>query len=184
MMQTAARRMIELCGGALAILTLAAPVQAQQVVVQGSGSGAFEVPGVANGATAFAQCTLDRTAQTISCTARIYNLVDLVAGHVHVGAPGTSGPVVIGIPNLPPHISGTFGLSWTWTTADFNPTSGNAAAGLNSLDDLINSCAAGGCYLNWHTTTSPGGALRVNLCPANRAGNAINSIAVCVQQGQ
>jgi hypothetical protein len=165
-------------------LAMASPVAAQQVVLQGSGSGAFEAPTVNNGAVAFAQCTFDRGAQTISCSSRVYNIVDLTAAHIHIGAPGSSGPVIIPIPNLPLHISGSWGQSWTWTVTDFAATTGNANAGLNSLDDLINSCAAGGCYLNWHTTASPGGALRVNLCPVNRAANTVNSIAVCTQQGQ
>jgi hypothetical protein len=114
----------------------------------------------------------------------VYNLVDLTAAHIHIGAPFTSGPVVIPIPNIPLHVSGSWGQSWTWTATDFAPSAGNAGVGLNSLDDLINSCVAGGCYLNWHTTASPGGALRVNLCPASRAANTINSIAVCTSQGQ
>jgi hypothetical protein len=173
-----------LCWGTMIALAMASPVAAQQVVLQGSGSGAFDVPPANNGAVAFAQCTFDRGAQTISCTSRVYNIVDLIAAHIHIGAPGTSGPVIIPIPNLPLHISGSWGQSWTWAVSDFAPTAGNANAGLNSLDDLINSCVAGGCYLNWHTTASPGGALRVNLCPVNRAANTVNSIAVCTQQGQ
>ncbi len=134
---------------------------------------------VNNGAVAFAQCTFDRDAQTISCSSRVYNIVDLSAGHIHIGGPGTSGPVIIPIPNLPLHISGTFGQSWTWRPADLVA---NPATGINSFDDLVNSCVAGNCYLNWHTTASPGGALRVNLCPQSRASNTVNGIAVCVQQ--
>jgi hypothetical protein len=88
---------------------------------------------------------------------------------------------MIPIPNLPLHLTGSWGQSWTWTTTDF---AGNAGLGLSSLDDLINSCVAGGCYLNWHTSASPGGALRVNLCPVNRSANSINGVAVCSQQGQ
>src|SRR5713101_1154611 len=144
------------------VLVMSKRIQAQQVVLQGSGSGAFDVPAAGNGAVAFAQCTLDRGAQTITCTSRVYNIVDLIAGHIHVGGPGVSGPVVIPIPNLPLHISGSFGQSWTWSSTDFAPTAGSAGAGLASLDDLMNSCAAGGCYLNWHTAASPGGAVRVN----------------------
>jgi CHRD domain-containing protein len=174
----------QLCWAAVIVLTMARPTAAQQVVLQGSGSGAFDVPPANNAAVAFAQCTFDRGAQTISCSSRVYNVVDLTAAHIHIGAPGTSGPVVIPIPNLPLHISGSWGQSWTWSSADFAPTAGNAGVGLTSLDDLINSCVAGGCYLNWHTTASPGGALRVNLCPVNRAANTINNVAVCTQVGQ
>jgi CHRD domain-containing protein len=178
------RQASNLCWATVIALTMASPVAAQQVVLQGSGSGAFEVPSANNAAVAFAQCTFDRGAQTITCTSRVYNIVDLTGAHIHIGGPGTAGPVIIPIPNVPLHISGSWGQSWTWTSANFTATAGNAAVGLNSLDDLINSCVAGGCYLNWHTTVSPGGAVRVNLCPVNLAGNTINSIAVCTQHGQ
>jgi hypothetical protein len=183
-MRTVTQGASYLCWATAILLTMTSPIQAQQVVLQGSGSGAFDVPPANNAATAYAQCTFDMGAQTISCNSRVYNIVDLTAAHIHIGGPGTSGPVIIPIPNLPLHISGSWGQSWTWTTADFVSTAGNAGVGLNSLTDLINSCVAGGCYLNWHTTASPGGALRVNLCPVNRAANTINSIALCTQVGQ
>jgi hypothetical protein len=178
-MRTARQTASRLGWAAAIALTMASPVGAQQIVLQGSGSGGLDVPAQNNAAVAWAQCTFDRGAQTVNCSSRVYNIVDLTAAHIHIGAPGTSGPVVIPIPNIPLHISGTWGQSWTWTAADFTPSAGNAGVGLNSLDDLLNSCVAGGCYLNWHTTASPGGALRVNLCPASRAANTVNGIALC-----
>jgi len=180
-MQTGRQGAFPLCWAAAIVLAMASPIAAQQVVVAGSGSGAADAPPQANGGVAYATCTLDRGAQTISCTSRVYNIVDLTAAHVHVGGPFVSGPVVIPIPNIPLHVSGTWGQSWTWAAADFTPSAGNSGVGLNSIDDLINSCAAGDCYLNWHTTAAPGGAIRVNLCPVNRAANAINGIAICTQ---
>ena len=181
-MRTGSQLASRLSWATVIALTMASPIGAQQVVLSGSGSGGLDVPAQNNAAVAYASCTIDRGAQTISCTSRVYNIVDLTAAHVHIGAPGTSGPVVIPIPNIPLHISGTWGQSWTWTAADFAPSTGNAGVGLNSLDDLINSCVAGDCYLNWHTTVSPGGALRVNLCPVNRAANTVNGVAICSTQ--
>jgi len=94
-------------GWAAAIaLTMASPVGAQQIVLQGSGSGGLDVPAQNNAAVAWAQCTFDRGAQTVNCSSRVYNIVDLIAAHIHIGGPGTSGPVVIPIPNLPLHVSG------------------------------------------------------------------------------
>jgi hypothetical protein len=183
-MRTCRQGAYYLCWVAMIAFTLVRPIEAQQVVLQGSGSGAFDVPPANNAAVAYAQCTFDIGAQTISCSSRVYNIVDLTAAHIHIGGPGTSGPVIIPIPSLPLHISGAWAQSWTWTSADFAPTSGNSALGVNSLNDLMNSCVAGGCYLNWHTTASPGGALRVNLCPVNRSANTINGVAICTQQGQ
>src|SRR5437762_11918480 len=87
-------------------------VQAQQVILSGSGSGAFEAAAVAgpvnNGAVASAQCTFDRAAQTATCTSQVFNIVDLTMAHIHIGGPGTSGPVIIPIPNIPLHISGSW----------------------------------------------------------------------------
>ena len=87
------------------VLMMSNGIQAQQVVVSGSGTGANEATAVNgpvnNGTVAWAQCTIDRTAQTITCSSRVYNIVDLIAAHIHIGGPGTSGPVIIPIPNLP-----------------------------------------------------------------------------------
>lgn len=158
-------------------------IQAQQVVLSGSGSGAFEAAGVNgpvnNGGVASAQCTFDRNAQTIACSAQVFNIVDLIAAHIHIGGPATSGPVMIPIPNLPLHISGSYGQTWTWSATDLIA---NPATGIRSFDELLQACVAGNCYLNWHTTTSPGGAVRVNLCPKSAAANTVNGIAVCVAQ--
>ena len=155
---------------------MSSTIYAQQITVSGSGSGALENPALANGAVAFGQCVFDRTAQTISCTSRVYNIVDLTAGHIHIGAPGASGGVIIPIPNLPLRISGSWGQSWTWTASDFVP---QPAVGLTTFDSFMNACVAGGCYLNWHTTTNGGGAVRVNLCPKSAGANTANGIAVC-----
>ena len=160
-------------------LTMSTSLFAQQVVISGSGSGAFEATAAGaqnNAAVAQASCTVDRTAQTIACQANVYNLVDLTAQHIHVGGPGTSGPVIIPIPNPPLRISGSFGQTWTWKASDFTP---NPGIGLPDMDSFLQACAAGNCYLNWHTTVSGGGAVRVQLCPKSAAANTANGIAVC-----
>jgi hypothetical protein len=157
-------------------------LQAQQVTVSGSGTGANEATAVSgpvnNGAVASAQCTFDRVAQTITCTSSVYNIVDLIAAHIHIGGPGSSGPVMIPIPNIPLHVSGSWGQTWTWMATDLIA---NPGTGIRTFDEFLQACVAGNCYLNWHTTASPGGALRVNLCPQSRAANVVNGIAVCVQ---
>jgi CHRD domain len=169
------------CVALAMVAMVSTTTQAQQVVLSGNGSGAFEATAAGpqnNGAVASAQCTFDRNAQTIACSSQVFNIVDLIAAHIHIGGPGTSGPVIIPIPNLPLHISGSWGQTWTWSTSDVIT---NPGAGIRSFDELLQACVAGNCYLNWHTTASPGGALRVNLCPKSAAANTVNGIAVCVQ---
>lgn len=149
------------------------------VTLFGSGSGAFEDPRVAGAAVGTATCTLDRAALQMACTARVYNIVDLRAAHIHVGGPGIAGPVVITIPNLPIGISDDFALSWTWTERDLTL---RPAQGILKMADFIEACSSGNCYLNFHTTLNPGGEVRINMCPQGPEGRAANpfySINVC-----
>lgn len=148
------------------------------VTVQGSGSSAFETPAIAGGGVAHGSCTITRSSQQFGCTARVHNLVDLTAGHIHVGGPGVSGPVAINIPDLPLRISDDFTLSLVWTERDLIL---RPAQGINRMMDLIEACSSGSCYLNFHTTQNPGGEIRINLCPQSdsRAGNPFFSINIC-----
>jgi CHRD domain len=149
------------------------------VTLSGSGSSAFETPPIASAGVATASCTIDRTSLQMACTARVHNIVGLTAGHIHVGGPGTAGPVVISIPNLPIGASDDFVLSWTWRESDITL---RPAQGVLKMADFIEACSSGNCYLNFHTATNPGGEIRINLCPQGAVGRAANpfySINVC-----
>lgn len=148
------------------------------VTIQGSGSSAFETPPIASAGVAHGSCVLTRSSLQIECTARVHNIVDLTAGHIHVGGPGVAGPVVIGIPGIPLRSSDDFQLSWTWTERDMTL---RPAQGVNKMLDLFEACSSGSCYLNFHTTANPGGEVRINLCPTSdsRAGNPFFAINVC-----
>jgi hypothetical protein len=148
------------------------------MTIQGSGSSAFETPPVATGGVAHGTCTLSRTSLQIACTTRVHNLVDLTAGHIHIGGPGVAGPVAINIPELPLRISNDFTLSWTWRESDLIA---RPLQGVNTMSDLIEACSSGNCYLNFHTSANPGGEIRINLCPTSdsRAANPFFAINVC-----
>lgn len=132
------------------------------MTIFGSGSGVFETPAIASAGVATATCTLNRTTVEITCSARVHNIVGLTAGHVHVGGPGVSGPVVLGIAGLPIGSSGDFVHSWTWTESDLRL---RAAQGVSKMADVFEACTSGNCYMNFHTTANPGGEIRINLCP-------------------
>lgn len=145
----------------------------------GSGSGAFETPPVPTAGVATATCTLNRMTVEISCTARVHNIVDLTQGHLHVGGPGASGPVVLNITTLPLRITDDFVSSWTWTERDLVL---RPAQGVTKMADLFESCSSGNCYLNFHTTANPGGEIRINMCPQgeqSRDANPFYAINVC-----
>lgn len=136
------------------------------VTIAGSGSGAFETPPLPGAGVAWGSCTLNRVSNEMACSVRVHNIVDLRAGHIHVGGPGAAGPVIITIPNLPLSVSDDFALSWVWTERDVTV---NVQAGVNKMADLIEACSSGNCYLNFHTAANPGGAIRINLCPQGPA---------------
>ncbi len=177
-------RMLKIFVMAVMCTGLAGTAYAQDTMtIQGSGSSAFETPPIASGGVGHASCTLNRAALQIDCTARIHNLVDLTAGHIHVGGPGVAGPVMINIPSLPLRISDDFSLTWTWTERDLTL---RPAQGILKMADVIEACSSGSCYLNFHTTANPGGEVRINLCPAldSRAGNPFYGINVCAPNKQ
>ena len=172
-------RMLKIFVMAAMCTGLAGAADAQDTMtIQGSGSSAFETPAIASGGVAVASCTITRSSLQIACTARVHNLVDLTAGHIHVGGPGVAGPVMINIPSLPLRISDDFTLEWTWTERDLTL---RPAQGINKMADVIEACSSGNCYLNFHTSANPGGEIRINLCPAveGRGGNPFYSINVC-----
>ena len=149
------------------------------LVLFGSGSGAFETPPLASAGVATATCTLNRATVEISCTTRVHNIVNLTAGHLHVGGPGTAGPVVLGINGLPLGSSDDFVHSWTWRESDLTL---RAAQGVLKMADVFESCASGNCYLNFHTAANASGEVRINLCPQGedtRYANQFYLINVC-----
>jgi hypothetical protein len=152
---------------------------ADTLTLIGSGSGAFETPGLANAAVASGVCTLNRASQQIACTARVHNIVDLTQGHLHVGGPGASGPVILNIPDLPLRSSDDFTLSWVWTERDLVL---RPAQGVLKMADVFEACSSGNCYLNFHTSGNPGGEVRAQMCPQGEDGRAANKfygINVC-----
>jgi hypothetical protein len=154
--------------------------QSSTVTLFGSGSGAFETPALATGGVATATCTMNRTTVEIACTARVHNIVDLTAAHIHVGGPGVAGPVMMDIPGIPLRSSDDFTLSWTWTERNLTL---RPAQGITKMADVFEACSSGNCYLNFHSTQNPGGEIRVNLCPqgdASRFANEFYLINVCI----
>ena len=148
------------------------------VTISGSGSSAFETPPIATAGVATATCVLNRISGEIACTARVHNIVDLTAAHIHVGGPGVSGPVMIDIPGIPLRSSDDFALSWTWTSSNLTL---RPAQGVLKMADVFEACSSGNCYLNFHSSANPGGEVRIQLCPrgGTRAANPFFAINVC-----
>lgn len=155
----------------IGLVALAAPSFAQTSFTA-TLNAAQVVGGTASPATGTATLTLNAAQDTLTYSITLTGLdldglqtpadpSDNVTNfHFHAAAVGVNGPVVFGLiaPGHDPDdlainpVAGT--VSGAWENTDVNPLSGQLA-------NLL----AGGLYLNVHTTTYPGGAIRGQVLP-------------------
>ena len=147
---------------AAALLVGASAASAQVVVATATLGSGEETPILLSGAAGTAEVAIDTTAKEFAVTLRIFNIpTTTTAGHIHVGAKGVAGPVVIDFPAIAGRL-GDFVTAFRVGEASFRP---NAAIGINTIDDVIQAVANGNAYVNIHTTTNPGGEIRGQLVP-------------------
>jgi hypothetical protein len=101
-----------------------------------------EVPALSSAASGYGTIVLDPVAKTISGVLVTHGIVG-TAAHIHEGAPGVAGPVIIPLTGGPT----------VWTVP----------AGTVVTDDQIAKLKAGAYYLNAHTAGAPGGEIRGQL---------------------
>jgi hypothetical protein len=145
-----------------ALLLSAAAASAQVVVASATLGSGEETPVFLSGAAGTAEVAIDTVAKEFAVTLRIFNIpTTTTAGHIHVGAKGVAGPVVIDFPAIAGRL-GDFVTAFRVGEASFRPA---ANIGINTIDDVIQAVANGNAYVNIHTTTNPGGEIRGQLVP-------------------
>lgn len=82
------------------------------------------------------------------------------AVHIHVGAPGTNGPIIFSL--YQSVIDGPLNGSRSGTLQVFNLES-QPARGVSSFSDAINAILSGNTYINVHTAAYPNGEIRGQL---------------------
>jgi hypothetical protein len=92
---------------AAALLVGASAASAQAVVVANATlGGGEETPILLSGAAGTAEVAVDTVAKEFAVTLRIFNIpTTTTAGHIHVGAKGVAGPVVIDFPGIAGRLS-------------------------------------------------------------------------------
>ena len=114
--------------------------------------GSNQVPAVTTSGYGGVRLTLDAASGTITGQYAFNSLTSSITNaHIHSGAAGTNGPVLIDFTSLVTATSGTF------------TKTGIAATDINAI--LAN---PGGYYFNVHTTNNPGGEVRGQLGAAPR----------------
>jgi hypothetical protein len=143
------------------LLTLAFSAAAQAQTFTATLHGGNENPGVVTGSAGTATVTLNTATNTITYRVEVYNMpVGTTASHIHVGAQGVNGPVVINLTVPAGGISNDFALTGTATTTDLVA---RAAQGINSWEDFVQALLLGNMYVNVHSTANPGGEIRGQL---------------------
>jgi hypothetical protein len=125
-----------------------------------TGAGETPAPGLNTGAFGSATVVVDVTARTVTYNVQVFNLPSgVTASHIHVGAVGTAGPVVVNF--APPvNASNDFGFSGTVKDTEFVL---RADQGIRSADDMFQAILGGNSYVNVHSSVNPGGEIRGQL---------------------
>jgi hypothetical protein len=93
---------------------------------------------------------------SINWTLEVENITDATAAHIHLGAPGENGPVLItlyGGPQKEGEFSGML-AEGTLTLADIQAVEGRTP------EEIIGLIQSGGTYVNVHTVQNPNGEIR------------------------
>ncbi len=125
-------------------------------------SGGQESPPVATVARGRATITLGERLTSLRVDVETESLAGVVAGHIHVGAPGTNGPVVLDLlgSGFSPAFSATVG------PAELEP---RPEIGVTSFADVVLAILEGRAYVNLHTSDNPGGEIRGHVGRADLA---------------
>ncbi len=156
------RLMLPLCVVAALVLFAAAPASAQQFTLTATLTGAGETPapGINTGAFGSATVVVDMTARTVTYSVTVYNLPSgVTASHIHAGAVGTPGPVVV---SFAPALNSSNDFSFSGVVPD-TAFALNPAIGIRSADDMFQAILGGNSYVNVHSTVNPGGEIRGQL---------------------
>jgi hypothetical protein len=126
-------------------------------------TGSQQVQPVTTDAFGMATVRLIDNGTAISFRVIVCNIINVTASHIHVGALGTNGKVIIpfitDVLVSSPHGCTTL-AEGTRTATDLNT---RASPMITSWDDFVKALLSGNTYINVHTTANPNGEIRGQL---------------------
>ena len=147
--------------GLFVVIVSAAQAQAQTITFTTTLHGGNEVPGVVTGSVGTSTVTWNTSTRTGTYRVDVYNMpVGTTQSHIHVGAAGVGGPVVINFTVPAGGISNDYALTGTFSCTDVVV---RAAQGINSCEDFEQALLLENAYVNVHSTANPGGEIRGQL---------------------
>jgi hypothetical protein len=136
-------------------------------------TGGQQVPAVATDAFGMATVKLIDNGTAIAFRVIVCDIVNVTASHIHVGAAGTNGPVIIPFFTNQPLFSSPHGCKTLAegirTAADLNT---KASPTVTSWNDFVKNLLAGNTYINVHTSPAhQGGEIRGQLVHEHESEN-------------
>ena len=154
-------RRLSLAFAGLFILVASSQAQAQTITFTAQLHGGNENPVVVTGSAGTATVTWNTATKAGTYRVDVYNMpVGTTASHIHAGAVGANGPVIINFTVPAGGISNDYGLSGTFGCSD---VTARPAQGINSCDDFEQALLLNNTYVNVHSTANPGGEIRGQL---------------------
>ena len=131
--------------------------------------GVNETPPVQTDAKGASLVTLSEDETMLGYVVAVHNIQNVTAAHIHCGAPGVAGPVVV--PLFPvgtgpysgePTTSHVFWVAGKATEENITPVPDSEACpgGISSFAELVEKMRSGETYVNVHTEQYPAGEVR------------------------
>lgn len=140
---------------AIAVLVLSSVAFASGDKFEANLKGANEVPSVATGAEGEAEFEVEDG--TLAYEIKAEDIQNVVAGHIHLGAAGVNGPVVVNLVSQEACEFEEDEVECEGLITEEDLVNDLAGA---SLEDLLAEMRAGNTYTNVHTVQNPGGEIR------------------------
>lgn len=155
------RSVLSLAIAGVFTLMFSTAAQAQTITFTANLHGGNEVPGVSTGSAGTATVTWNTVTKAGTYRVDVYNMpVGTTASHIHAGASGVAGPVIVNFTVPAGGISNDFGLTGTFGCTDVVV---RAPQGINSCEDFEQAIMLGNTYVNVHSSANPGGEIRGQL---------------------
>ncbi len=148
------KRLLVIVAAGVSLFALPGAVAAQQQTCTASLSGAQEVPPVNTDASGSATVTISSDGSSLSYRVNYRGLSGAAsASHIHFGARGVAGPVILPLNVGPSPFSGTL------TEANLE----RVPDGPQTFAAAVRAIREGDTYVNIHTAANPGGEIRGQL---------------------
>ncbi len=121
-----------------------------------------ETPPVESDAAGLAKFQLNSDGDELSYKLIVANIDNVLFAHIHCGAAGVPGPVVVFLYHGPTVTTNGVLSEGAATDADVIDRADSAACpgGVSDFDDLLEKMRSGGAYVNVHTSANPTGEIR------------------------